>query len=212
MANNNCARTQPHEPKPAGAIPSAIRYRPNTNAVQASHLDRIVWRNILLPSSTREAWGSSSLTHVPKNARKGCDSADPPFAERTPQTGLQHYGGRRPVLPCVEDSVRRPQRPGNQFGAETLFWKNPPGNSPSRITRNRRLCRNALAGRTGHLASMSALCASRDPASSKNPRLVVQKLWMPAIPCGKRRKNRTELRRSAPSLNPAHLPIVAAKN
>jgi len=41
-------------------------------------------------------------------------------AKRTPQFDLQHYGGRRPVLPCVEDSVRRPQRPGNQFRAETL--------------------------------------------------------------------------------------------
>ena len=61
------------------------------------------------------------------------------------QIALQHFGGRRPVLPCVEDSVRRPQRPGNQF-APKRFLEEPPGNSPSRIARNRRLCRNARQG------------------------------------------------------------------
>jgi hypothetical protein len=30
------------------------------------------------------------------------------------QISLQHCGDRRPVLPFVEDSLRRPQRPGNQ--------------------------------------------------------------------------------------------------
>ncbi len=45
--------------------------------------------------------------------------------------------------------MRRPQRPGNQERAEARVWTNPPGNSPSRITRNRWLCRNALAGTTG---------------------------------------------------------------
>src|SRR5262249_28057189 len=64
---------------------------------------------------------------------------------KTPQIDLQHFGGRRPVLPCVEDSVRRPQRPGNQFAPKRIL-EEPPGNSPSRITRNRRLCRNALQG------------------------------------------------------------------
>jgi hypothetical protein len=54
---------------------------------------------------------------------------------------------------------RRPQRPGNQSRAETRSWRIPPGDSPSRITRHRRLCRNALAGHTEHLARMSALCA-----------------------------------------------------
>src|SRR5678816_4223248 len=41
-------------------------------------------------------------------------SADRHLRSDAPQINLQHYGGRRPVLPCVEDSVRRPQRPGNQ--------------------------------------------------------------------------------------------------
>jgi hypothetical protein len=74
--------------------------------------------------------------------------------------------------------------PGQPVPRRNAFWRNPPGNSPSRITRNRRLCRNALAGHAGHLASMSALCSSLNCASSKKLRLVVQKLWMAAIPCG----------------------------
>ncbi len=49
----------------------------------------------------------------------------PPFAERTPQTDLQHYGGQRPVLPCVEDSVRRPQRPGNQSAPKRFSGRTP---------------------------------------------------------------------------------------
>ena len=81
------------------------------------------------------------------------------LAKRTSPHNLQHCDGRRPVLPCVEDSVRRPQRPGNHSRTEVRCWRNPPDNSPSRITRNRRLCRNALAGHAEHLAAMSALCA-----------------------------------------------------
>ena len=48
--------------------------------------------------------------------------------------------------------VRRPQRPGNQARAEARSWRNPPSHSPSRIAGHRRLCRNALAGHTEHLA------------------------------------------------------------
>jgi hypothetical protein len=33
------------------------------------------------------------------------------------------------------------------------------------------------------------ICASHAGASSEKPRLVVQKLWMATIPCGKRWKN-----------------------
>jgi hypothetical protein len=51
--------------------------------------------------------------------------------KQSSQVDLQHHGGRRPVLPCVEDSVRRPQRPGNQARAEARSWRNPPSHSPS---------------------------------------------------------------------------------
>jgi len=47
------------------------------------------------------------------------------LAKRTSRINLQHYGGRRPVLPCVEDSVRRPQRPGNQFTRRSALVEEP---------------------------------------------------------------------------------------
>ena len=77
-----------------------------------------------MPRSTREAWGSSSFTRAPKST---CDDAlgRSPSAKRTPRINLQHYGGRRPVLPCVEDSVRRPQRPGNQCTHRSAFLEEP---------------------------------------------------------------------------------------
>jgi hypothetical protein len=76
----------------------------------------------------------------------------PPPAKRASQVDLQHHGGRRPVLPCVEDSVRRPQRPGNQSHAEARSWRIPPNDSPSRFAGHRRLCRNALAGHAERFA------------------------------------------------------------
>src|ERR1700751_5146601 len=80
--------------------------------------------DILLPHSTREAWGSSSFTRAPKST---CDDAlgRSPFAKHASRINLQHYGGRRPVLPCVEDSVRRPQRPGNQCTRRSAFLEEP---------------------------------------------------------------------------------------
>ena len=117
-----------------------------------------VWRYILRPFSTHEAWGEFIFHGAPRNADCDALGRSPP-AKRTSQVDLQHHGGRRPVLPCVEDSWRRPQRPGNQSRAEARSWRIPPSNSPSRITGHRRLCRSALAGHAEHLARMSALCA-----------------------------------------------------
>jgi len=65
--------------------------------------------------------------------------------------------------------LRRPQRPGNQSCAEAPFWRIPPSDSPSRITGHRRLCRNALAGHTEHLARMSTLCASHPDLYKQKP-------------------------------------------
>jgi hypothetical protein len=112
------------------------------------------------------------------------NSADRSAALRWPTASPAVCGGL-----CEEAAT-----PGQPVPRRNAFWRNPPGNSPSRITRNRRLCRNALAGHAGHLASMSALCASSNRPSSKKPRLVVQKLWMAAIPCGNSWKIGTSLR------------------
>ena len=53
--------------------------------------------------------------------------------------------------------------PGQPVARRSAFWRNPPSNSPSRITRNRRLCRNALAGPTEHLARMSTTVRPASP-------------------------------------------------
>src|ERR1700756_4848292 len=98
----------------------------------------LVLRTILWSISTHEAWWSSSFTRSPQSAR---DDVTRPtlFAKHSSRRDPEHYGGRRPVLPCVEDSLRRPQRPGNQRAPKRVL-EDLPGNSPSRITRNRRLC------------------------------------------------------------------------
>ena len=121
------------------------------------------------------------------------------------QVDLQHCGGRRPVLPCVEDSVRRPQRPGNQCACRSTLLEEP--SQP--FTLENRWEPPALpqcSGRAYRTSRwMSALCARHAFASRENPRAVVQKLWMPAIPCGKRWKNQAKLNfaiqfsRSSPS-------------
>ncbi len=67
--------------------------------------------------------------------------------------------------------VRRPQRPGNQARAEARSWRNPPSHSPSRIAGHRRLCRNALAGHTEHLARCQhfALATRSHQAKTRAP-------------------------------------------
>jgi len=121
-----------------------------TNAAQASHPDRIGFaiRSVTLV----HARGMGEF--ISTRSEKRCVDAlgRSPLAKQTSQVDLQHHGGRRPVLPCVEDSVRRPQRPGNQLRAEARSWRIPPNDSPSRIAGHRRLCRNALAGHTERLA------------------------------------------------------------
>jgi hypothetical protein len=150
----------------------------------------LVWRSVLQPCSTHEAWGSSSLMRSEERLLR-C-TRQIAAAKRTSQADLQHHGGRRPVLPygglCEEAAT-----PGQPSACRSTLWRNPPSHSPSRIAGHRRLCRNALAGHAEHLARCQTLCASHAFTSSKNPSRVVQKLWMPAIPCGSAWKMRDTL-------------------
>jgi len=111
-----------------------------------------------LPSSTHEAWGSSPHTNAQRAPVKDgtrqvaigkANFATQPAALRWPTASPAVCGGL-----CEEAAT-----PGQPFTYRSTLWRNPPDNSPSRITRNRRLCRNALAGHAEHLAAMSALCA-----------------------------------------------------
>ena len=70
------------------------------------------------------------------------NSADRSAALRWPAASPAVCGGL-----CEEAAT-----PGQPVLRRNAFWRNPPGNSPSRIARNRRLCRNAQAGHAEHLA------------------------------------------------------------
>jgi hypothetical protein len=87
-----------------------MRPRPATRAA-------LVLRNVLSPFSTHEAWGESSFTRTLK-ARITMHSADRHSRSRSSQINLQHLGGRRPVLPCVEDSCEEAATPGQPSHAE----------------------------------------------------------------------------------------------
>lgn len=162
----------------------------------------------------RTRHGGVHLSRAPRSAVFDALGRSPP-AKRTSQVDLQHHGGRRPVLPCVEDSVRRPQRPGNQSRAEARSWRIPPSHSPSRIAGHRRLCRYALAGHADRLARCQHCAPAGVFASSKNPGPFVQKLWMLAIPCGSSWKigtvlSRIFIRRLRRSVPLSFLPHAAA--
>jgi len=130
--------------------PQAISYQPKTNAAQASHLDRIGFalRSVTLVHARGMG---ESISHALREALSSMHSADrhlrstlPRSIRNTTVAGSQSCRGA--------GRVRRPQRPGNQSRAEARSQWIPPGNSPSRITGHRRLCRNALAGHAEHLA------------------------------------------------------------
>ncbi len=86
------------------------------NAVQASHLDRMFGGIFCWPSPRTRHGGVHRLRMLRARAKDATRQIA--FAKRTPQNNPQHCDGRRPVLPCVEDSVRRPQRPGNHSRTE----------------------------------------------------------------------------------------------
>jgi hypothetical protein len=71
------------------------------------------------------------------------------LAKRTSRTNLQHCDGTSGQSCRVWRTLEEAATPGQPVRAEARVWRNPPDNSPSRIIRNRWLCRNALAGRAG---------------------------------------------------------------
>ena len=86
-----------------------------------------------------------------KSTRKGC-TRQIALAKRTSQK--QSAALRWPTAsPAVCGGLcEEAATPGQPVLRRNAFWRNPPGNSPSRIARNRRLCRNAQAGHAEHLA------------------------------------------------------------
>jgi hypothetical protein len=109
----------PRNPGKTDRQPKANNHRPTakTNAARASHPGRIVRQNVqcLVPHT----WHGERMTRHRSEENDGdIHSAECHSRSELRKINLQHCGGRRPILPCVEDSLRRPQRPGNQC-AET---------------------------------------------------------------------------------------------
>jgi hypothetical protein len=176
-------RDQRH-PRPKSAL--------KTNAVQASHPDRIrTW----FPACLVTAWRrndrfSPSALHLRSAAfaKAVCRFA----ILRSPTRN--RCGGHRPcprsrLLRAVEQDGRRPQCPGNQFRACARLLESP-SDSPSRVTGCRWLCRNHSA-RSGTLTfSLNPLSATLlRLATQKSPPLV-QNLWTMCLPCGSPRKTK----------------------
>ena len=92
------------------------------------------------------------------------------------------------VLLLEEDSMRRPQRPGFQHAPKRALQ--PPGNSPSRIAGNRRLCRN-LRQVSQDISRLhcSVLCLRVASLAIENSASLVKKLCRTGIACGKNRKS-----------------------
>ena len=99
--------------------------------------------------STHEAWGRAAFfTCTPKSP--GSDATRQiDITKRTSRTNLRHYGGSDGKSNHRWRTLEEAATPGQPVRALALIWRNPPDNSPSRIIRNRWLCRNALAGRAG---------------------------------------------------------------
>ena len=122
-----------------------------TNAVRASHPDRIVFAKSRCPSSTQRGMGESSLSPALRRVRAMMLLGRLSLAKQTSRINLQHYGGSSGQSCRVWRTLEEAATPGQPVRAEARVWKNPPDNSPSRITRNRWLCRNALAGQESRL-------------------------------------------------------------
>src|SRR5882724_7639880 len=88
------------------------------------------------PSTLR---GAATETCTRQIATREANSANQSAALRWPTASPAVCGGLCEEAATPGQPVRR-----------NAFWRNPPGNSPSRITRNRRLYRNALAGHAEH--------------------------------------------------------------
>jgi hypothetical protein len=85
-----------------------------TNAVRASHPDRIVFAKSRCPFSTHEAWGRAAFHPHSEESGRRCYSADCHSRSR-----LRESTCSTTVVPAASPAVcggllRRPQRPGNQ--------------------------------------------------------------------------------------------------
>ena len=137
-------RRRPATPTTEDQRPKQMRPRPATWTA-------LVWRSVLHPFP-RTRHGGEFIFHRrsaehPQRCTRQIAFDEARFVNRS---AALRWPAARPAVCgglCEEAAT-----PGQPVARRNAFWRNPPGNSPSRIARNRRLCRNALAGHSGHLA------------------------------------------------------------
>ena len=122
----------------------------------------------------RTRHGGVHLSRALRRAtRKRCHSADTSAKRRSaalsaalrwPTASPAVCGGL-----CEEAAT-----PGQPVLRRNAFWRNPPGNSPSRIARNRRLCRNARQGTQNISLDGSTVLLERARFKQKSPRLCAE--------------------------------------
>jgi hypothetical protein len=157
-----------------------------TNAARASHPGRIARQNVL-PLFHARGMGERRIRHrSPKRTTDTCiqqiatreaNSANQSAALRWPAASPAVCGGL-----CEEAATPGHQRAETHSGG-TLLVIHPrelPGTANSAAMLWQGLQNISLECHT--------LCALPRAASREKPRHTVQKLWMPAIPCGNRRK------------------------
>jgi hypothetical protein len=164
--------------------PQAISYQPSakTNAVQASHPDRIGFalRSVTLVHARGMG---ESISHALREALSSMHSADRHLRSELRKVDPQHHGGRQPLLPwgrtCEEAAT-----PGQPVARRSAF----PVDPSRQFTLENHRAPPALPQCSGRARRTSRLMSALSPApmfaASKNPGPFVQKLWMPAIPCG----------------------------
>jgi hypothetical protein len=136
----------------------------------------LVWRKSCCPFPRTRHGGvqpsSPSLRRVP--ARMPLNRWS--LAKRASRNDLQHYGGQQPVLPCVEDSLRRPQRPGNQSAPKRVSGGTLPIIHPRELPRTAGSAAMLWQGMQEISLECRLLCARTDSASRENLSTAVQKL------------------------------------
>jgi len=163
------------------------------NAVRASHPDRIRTEFPALPYHRKAAddrLGPTALDGISSVAfaKASCKSAI--LRSRIDNRTVS----QRPcLLPAPKskrtDWGRRPQRPGNQHALARISGFSP-GNSPSRITGCRWLCRNhsTMSGNLTFRCKSVSGGAARLAIQKRTA--AVKKLWRTGLPCGRMRKTK----------------------
>ncbi len=153
-----------------------------TNAAQASHLDRIglaLCSVTLVHARGMGEFISHALRKAPVTMHSANRHLQSKLCKSTCNTTVADGQSCHVWRTCEEAAT-----PGQPGACRSTLLEEP--SQP--FTLENRWAPPALpqcSGRAHRTSrSMSALCASHAFASSKNPSAFVQKLWMPAFPCG----------------------------